>query len=103
MRTAEKLRKRRGELGLSQASVANRAGMSTVQYNGYERARHEPSEPTLNRLATALATTVSALLGDKEVSEETASVQALMETLRRRLARDANWNPERVRIIVQFE
>ena len=103
MVVAEKLRKRRTELGLTQAIVANRAGMSTVQYNGYERGRHEPTEKTLARLAKALRTMADDLADDGGAPSDLGGAEALKDALRRRVAQDANWSFDRVRVLVQLE
>lgn len=103
MSTAAKLRERRTSLGLTQESVAHRADMSTVQYNGYERGRHEPSPSTMARLARALNTAADKLWGDKEISEDVGTIESLRDALRRRVAKETNWNPDRVRVTIRLE
>src|SRR4051794_16098111 len=100
MNTAEKLRERRHELGLTQREVALTAGMSTVQYNGYERERHLPSEPTFERLAEALETSVDHLRGDDDPRDRSAT--ELKEAFRRKLAEELRINPNSIEIFVKW-
>jgi transcriptional regulator with XRE-family HTH domain len=54
----EALRTLRGEAGMSQEDVAERAGTDLTQVGGIERGVRNPSYTTLLRLADALETTV---------------------------------------------
>jgi transcriptional regulator with XRE-family HTH domain len=103
MTTADKLRAQRTKLGWTQAEVAERAKMSTVQYNGYETARHEPSEKTMARLARVLKVDPDTLWGDEWLDQDDQSTESLKDALRQRVAKDAGWRPERVRIIIQLD
>jgi transcriptional regulator with XRE-family HTH domain len=99
MKTSEKLRQRRTDLKLSQAAVAQAAGMSTVQYNGYENERHEPSEATMTRLAKALKAKPDDLWYDAVEDPET--VAGLKEALRKRAAADMGVKVSEVRILIE--
>jgi transcriptional regulator with XRE-family HTH domain len=103
MDTSEKLRKRRGELGLTQWEVADLANVNHVQYNGYETGRHEPSQGTMDKIARALKASAESLWGDEEVSEDSGTADGLREALRRRIAKDANWPLDRVRVVIHIE
>lgn len=104
MNTADKLRAQRTKLGLTQAQVAGRAGMSTVQYNGYERARHEPSEKTMNRLAKVLKAPSDSLWGDEWSEDETeGSIEDLKESLRQRVAKEYGWKLDKVRVTIHLD
>lgn len=100
MNTADKLRKRRAELGKTQAEVARLAGMSTVQYNGYENERHEPSEATMDRLAKALKAKPDDLWYDAVEDPETAA--GLKEALRKRVAEDLGVKVNEIRVLIEM-
>jgi transcriptional regulator with XRE-family HTH domain len=74
--------------------------MSTVQYSGYERARHVPSDSTLERLAGALETTADDLRGDDNPREMTAV--ELREAFRQKLAQELRINPNSIEIFVKW-
>lgn len=59
---ATNLRKRAEELGISNAEVARRAGLSERRYGNYVSGRREPDLATLVRIASVLATTPNELL-----------------------------------------
>lgn len=100
MKTSEKLRKRRTELGLTQRAVANKAGMSTVQYNGYENERHEPNETTMARLAKALRANADDLWDDAYNEEQ--SISDLKEALRKKVAEGLGMNASGVRVLIEL-
>jgi transcriptional regulator with XRE-family HTH domain len=58
-----RLRKRAEELGISNSEAARRSGLSEGRYGHYVRDKREPDLATLVRIAEALETTPSALLG----------------------------------------
>ena len=60
---AKALKKRARELGLSHAAIARRVGISERRYGHYVSGRNEPDLATLARIARALQTTPSELLG----------------------------------------
>ena len=62
----EQLRHRAGELGLSDAEVARRAGLSARRYGHYVTGTREPDLQTLVRICSALNTTPNFMLGIKE-------------------------------------
>ena len=84
--TANKLRAKRTAIGKTQAEIARAAGMSTVQYNGYENERHEPSEATMVRLAKALKSKPEDLWQDAEDDPET--IAGLIAALKRTFAEE---------------
>lgn len=51
------------DLGLSDAEVARRAGLSARRYGNYVQGLREPDLATLVRISRALQTTPDALLG----------------------------------------
>ena len=57
------LASRAKELGLTNAEVARRAGLSERRYGHYVRGRNEPDLATLIRIAEVLETTPNVLLG----------------------------------------
>ncbi|TGT53514.1 XRE family transcriptional regulator [Mesorhizobium sp. M00.F.Ca.ET.170.01.1.1] len=59
---ATNLRRRAEQLGLSNAEVARRAGLSERRYGNYVSGRREPDLATLVKIATVLATTPNELL-----------------------------------------
>lgn len=100
MNTADKLRARRTSLGKTQAEVARLAGMSTVQYNGYENGRHEPSPTTMERLAKALRAKPEDLWYDAVEDPETAA--GLKEALRKRVAADLGVKASEIRVFIEL-
>ncbi len=63
-RLARNLLKRRKELALTQAELAERLEVATETLSRFERARHLPSLKMLERMAGALRIPVADLLGD---------------------------------------
>ena len=59
---ASNLKARAKELGITQADVARRAGLSERRYSNYVTGRREPDLATLVRIATVLQTTPDRLL-----------------------------------------
>jgi len=98
--TAEKLRAQRTKIGKTQAEIASSAGMSTVQYNGYENGRHEPSDATMQRLAKALKAKADELWYDAVEDPET--VAGLKAALQKRAANDMGVKIEDVRILIEL-
>ena len=62
---AANLRKRAEELGISNAEVARRAGLSKRRYGNYVSGRREPDLATLIRIASVLATAPNDLLTER--------------------------------------
>ena len=63
-RLARNLLKRRKELALTQADLAERLEVATETLSRFERARHLPSLKMLERMAGALRMPIADLLGD---------------------------------------
>jgi len=84
------LRRRAGEIGLSDAEVARRAGLDVGRYGNYVRGSREPDFRTFLRICRVLLTTPNALLGVEELEskEHTRALAALnaMDDDRRSLA-----------------
>lgn len=59
----------RKQAGITQAELASAVGVETETISRFERGRHVPSVATLKRIANALSTTVSNLLGETEPSK----------------------------------
>ncbi len=85
----EAARTARESLGLTQAQVAKKAGMSPAVYGRIERGGMMPSVPALRRLAVALGVSPAVLLDmsarevpttDKDLSPETRKVVGLLRT-----------------------
>lgn len=97
--TAEKLRTRRTALGKTQAEIARAADMSTVQYNGYENSRHEPSDDTMARLAKALKSKPADLWQDAEDDPDT--IPGLIAALKRKFADENGFKANQISISIQ--
>jgi transcriptional regulator with XRE-family HTH domain len=67
----ERLRERAAELGISNAEVARRSGLTERRYSNYVAGIREPDLVTLVRIAGALQTTPNVLLGVGEKSKST--------------------------------
>jgi transcriptional regulator with XRE-family HTH domain len=101
MKTSKKLRRRRAQLGLTQSQVAAKAEMSTVQYNGYENARHEPSEATMVRLAKALKCKPDDLWDDA-YADDGQTVDELKDALRKKAAEELGVSHSRLRVRIEL-
>lgn len=62
------LKEHRAAANLTQAELAEKAGICSTQITGYERGRQQPSLRTLNRLAGALGVQI----GDIALPEKAA-------------------------------
>jgi transcriptional regulator with XRE-family HTH domain len=98
--TADKLRAQRTKINKTQAQIASEAGMSTVQYNGYENGRHEPSESTMNRLAKALKAKPDDLWYDAVEDPDTAA--GLKAALQKRVAEDMGVKVSEIRVLIEL-
>lgn len=67
---ATNLRKWAEELGLSNAEVARRAGLSERRYGNYVTGRREPDLATLVRIADVLGVTPNEILSGEHASKE---------------------------------
>jgi transcriptional regulator with XRE-family HTH domain len=63
---AQNVRQRRSKLGLSQEELAARAGLHRTYVGSIERAERNVSIDNMEKLATALGTTLSALVAVSE-------------------------------------
>lgn len=82
------LRRRAGEIGLSDAEVARRVGLDAGRYGNYVRGTREPDFRTFEKICRVLLTTPNALLGfDEDApadhSRAMAALNALDENQRR--------------------
>lgn len=75
---ANRLRERAAQLGISNAEAARRSGLDERRYAHYVTGRREPDLETLVRIARALGTSPSWLLGEPSVE---SSRGGLMERL----------------------
>ena len=75
----------RRQLGLNQAQLAARLGISPSAVGMYEQGRREPDCKTLCALARALDTTVDYLLTGSGVPGEDAALRSAFNRARRRL------------------
>ena len=66
---ATNLRRRAEELGISNAEVARRAGLSERRYGNYVSGRREPDLATLIKIASVLATTPNELLASSSLTK----------------------------------
>lgn len=82
----QRLRDRARELGLADALVAERLGLSQQRYHNYVSDLTEPDYETLLRICRALDTTPNAVLGTEPTRAEPDEV----ETLRARIAATVN-------------
>jgi transcriptional regulator with XRE-family HTH domain len=102
METSEKLREKRLSLSLTQSGVANKAKMSTVQYNGYETGRHEPSEKTMVRIARALGVNPDMLWGSTDEPTE-GSIERKLVDLKQEIATSWGIDVKSVKISINIE
>ena len=77
----ERLRARARELGLTDAEVARRAGLSSTRYANYVQGRRQPDNGTLVRLCRLLATTPDSLLAYSEQVAEHDKVTKLRDQI----------------------
>ena len=78
---AANLKERAQQLGLSNAEVARRVGLSERRYGHYVSGRNEPDLSLLVRIAEVLQTTPNDLLGIGRQSEETSKRRLLLDRL----------------------
>lgn len=64
MTTAEKIKALREKLGITQAELAERSGLSEISIRKYEKNERNPKFQTLSRIALALNVSISDLLED---------------------------------------
>ncbi|WP_407929330.1 helix-turn-helix transcriptional regulator [Alicyclobacillus fructus] len=78
------MRRRREELGLTQAEAAARAGMKRQNWAHIERGRHEPNLSQMKAIAIALETEPTLELFENSESEDTKGGQPIAKTTSRR-------------------
>lgn len=78
---AANLRRRAAQLGISNAEVARRAGLSDRRYGNYVSGRREPDLSTLVRIASVLAVSVDELVGLADASEVRTSEEIFQERI----------------------
>lgn len=81
MSFASRLRQRAEELGISNAEVARRVGLSERRYAHYVSGKREPDLATLVKIADVLGTTPNWLLLDCEGAETKSTRSILMDRL----------------------
>ncbi|MBB2974012.1 transcriptional regulator with XRE-family HTH domain [Mesorhizobium sp. RMAD-H1] len=75
---ASNLRRRAEELGIPNAEVARRVGLSERRYANYVSGKREPDLATLVRIAEVLGTSPNSLLTD-QARKEAQSIKALLQ------------------------
>ena len=60
----DRMRARARELGISDAEVARRTGLTQQRYANYVADRHEPDLETFSRICTVLQSTADSMLGE---------------------------------------
>lgn len=78
---ASNLRRRAEELGISNAEVARRVGLSERRYAHYVSGKREPDLATLVRIAGVLGTTPNWLLATETNERQPSSVALLRDRL----------------------
>ncbi|TBC51042.1 helix-turn-helix domain-containing protein [Rhizobium ruizarguesonis] len=78
---ATNLRKRARLLGLSNAEVARRAGLTDRRYGNYVTGDREPDLATLLRISETLKTTPNNLLGIQQAGDQDAEGKQLRRLL----------------------
>lgn len=77
-----RLRQRAEELGVSNAEIARRLGLSERRYAHYVSGQREPDLATLVKIARALGTTPNWLLAVGEAEETRSDRSVLLDRLR---------------------
>jgi len=78
------MRRRREELGLTQAEAAARAGMKRQNWAHIERGRHEPNLSQMKAIANALETEPTLELFENDTLDETKGDEMVAKTSQRR-------------------
>ncbi len=99
---ASRLRLRADELGISNAEVARRAGLSERRYAHYVSGKREPDLATLVRIAQVLVTTPNVLLGFEGDADQPATRGSLLKD-RLQAAANALTEPALHMTVVQAE
>lgn len=88
METGERIRKRRQELHWSQEKLAEMADVSLNTVSRIEGGQSDMSIEVFRRLAQALGTSASELVGDMEVMEGDGHIQRMSARVRRLQQKD---------------
>lgn len=88
METGERIRKRRQELHWSQEKLAEMADVSLNTVSRIEGGQSDMSIEVFRRLAQALGTSASELVGDMEVREGDGHIQRMSARVRRLQQKD---------------
>lgn len=83
----------RRSLGLTQAQLAERAGLDTIYISQIERGQRTMSLPSLFSVANALKSKAGSLLDEEGIDAEDALVNELRELLR-------GWNEEQRKAVL---
>jgi transcriptional regulator with XRE-family HTH domain len=94
---AKRLRERAHHLGLTDAEVARRAGLSERRYGHYVRGNREPDFATLMRISAAMDVTPNGLL----LAEKTARLPAQDRWLARLLAAGRSLGSDDIKLAVK--
>ncbi|MER9329499.1 helix-turn-helix transcriptional regulator [Mesorhizobium sp. M0587] len=94
-------RMRAEELGISDAEVARRAGLSERRYGNYVSGRREPDLTTLVRIAAVLATTPNDLLMERPGRAEQSPENFARTRIAAASAALGNDDLERVAIMIE--
>jgi transcriptional regulator with XRE-family HTH domain len=98
-RIGEVARGAREGLGLTQAEVAKRAGLSAPVYGRIERGGMMPSTPTLRRLTVALSVPADALL-DVTTDEVPNSYRELPPGIQKVVGLIRGWSEAKLRVVL---
>ena len=77
----DRMRGRARELGIADAEVARRAGLTQTRYANYVADRHEPDLQTFTRICVALEIASDELLGLRLATESRPTLGILLELL----------------------
>lgn len=84
----ENLRRRAGELGLPNAEVARRAGLTERRYGNYVTGSRQPDLASLVRIAVVLETTVDELVAPEGLYSRDQTIRARFQAALGALAPD---------------
>jgi len=94
----QRLREMREKRGLSQAQLAERAGLQPAAVSHFETGARKPSFENLVKLAEALSVTTDYLLGRERAAEAAGEeISALFRDLKNATAEDQDWIREILR------
>ena len=79
----DRMRARARELGMSDAEVARRTGLTQQRYANYVADRHEPDLETFSRICSVLQSTADSMLGEPAFEPPPPDLVAAIATLDR--------------------